>query len=248
VDAESGIASERSPRPIAEPRQRWRLVFRRPPGAPAVTHRELVETWLERLSASGLPLPQAEGNRPRSPLTFAAPLPMGMAAERELADLLLSQRLTVHEVRQRLLPTLPESIELLSLHDVWLGLAPLAACLAATDYRVRVGGDFSMSELERSAQELLQAESVPRQRMRGTTQVNYDLRPLVGDIVIDVLGRHDPRPEPIDVLIRTLFDPTRGAGRPEEVVAELAQRSNRSISIEVIVRERVLLADELDQL
>jgi radical SAM-linked protein len=248
VDAESGIASERSPRPIAEPRQRWRLIFRRLSSAPAVTHRELVESWLERLYSSGLPLPQAEGNRPRSPLTFAAPLPVGMAAERELADLLLSKRLTVHEVHHRLVPTLPESIELLGLHDVWLGLAPLAACLAATDYRVRLGGDFSMSDLERSARELLQAESLPRQRMRGTTQVSYDLRPLVGDIVIDMVAHHDPRPAAVDVLIRTLFDPTRGAGRPEEVVAELAQRSNRSINIEEIVRARVLLDDELDKL
>jgi hypothetical protein len=170
-----------------------------------------------------------------------------MAAEREVADLLLSERLPIHEVRDRLAATLPESIELVNLHDVWLGLAPLAASLAAADYRVRLTGDLSASDLQRAAREVLQAESVPRQRMRGTTQVSYDLRPLVGAIAIAPAGHRLSGSEGMDVQIRTLFDPARGAGRPEEVVAELALRSNRSITIEEILRERVLLADELEK-
>jgi hypothetical protein len=127
-------------------------------------------------------------------------------------------------------------------------VAPLAASLAGADYRVRLNGELAPSDLERAARDLLKAESVPRQRMRGTTLVSYDLRPLVATIVIDPFGRGGPDPEGIELLIRTLFDPARGAGRPEEVVAELAGRSNRPIDIEDIVRERVFLSDELDML
>ena len=222
-------------RPGAEPRQRWRLVFQRLPGAPAIAHRELVDGWLDRLSACGLPLPQSEGTRVRSPLTFAAPLPLGMTVEREVADLVIAQRLPVAVVRDALLRTLPEGVELIELHDVWLGAPPLAACLAGADYRVELEGDLDSARLTAAAAALLAATGLPRRRTRGSSQVDYDLRPLLADIVVI-----DTR-----LRVRTLFDPARGAGRPEEVVAALGEVVGQEVGVRGIVRERVILTDEL---
>lgn len=234
MDADSGTASE-APRPIvAEPRQRWRLVFRRRPAAPPLAHRELVDGWLERLAGCGLPLPQGEGTRPRSPLTFAAPLPLGMPVERDLADLVLAERLPITTVRPSLTGTLPEAFELRDLHDVWLGAPPIAASLAGADYLVGLAGDVDWSVLAGAARSLLAASELPRHRPRGTTMVAYDLRPLLGDIEVAEQG----------LRIRTLFDPARGAGRPEEVVAALGALAGRVLEITTITRERVTLADE----
>ena len=234
MDADSGTASERLTRPVAEPRQRWRLVFRRLAGAPELGHRELVDTWLERLTACGLPLPRVEGTRARSPLTFAAPLPLGMVVERELADLVLAERRPIAAVRESLSATIPEGLELTDLYDVWLGMPPLAASLAAAEYRVELADD-DIGDLRDATAALLAAETLPRKRVRGTTLVDYDLRPLLGDI------------EQLDagLRIRTLFDAARGFGRPEEVVAALGELRGRDLQVRSIVRERVILADEL---
>ena len=44
---------------------------------------------------------------------------------------------------------------------------------------------------------------------------------------------------------RTRFDPVRGTGRPEEVVAALADLAGTPLPVGSIVRERLVLADEL---
>jgi radical SAM-linked protein len=227
----------------AEPRQRWRLIIRRAANAPAASHREIVDPWLGRLAAAGLPLTQGEG-RPRPPLSFAAPLPLGMPVERDIADIVLSERLPLHEARARIESTLPDGIELVDIHDVWLGLPPLAASIAAADYRVTLAAAADVrAALARAASDLLGASSLPRERSRGTSRVSYDLRPLLADVRLDdgPLTAGDPA-----LRIRTLFHPERGAGRPEEVVAALEERMSRSLEVVSIVRERLILADGLD--
>ena len=238
MDADSGAVAERQEPPTgppAEPRQRWRIAFSRRPGAPQVTHRELADEWLARLSTSGLPFPRTEGPKPRSPLTFAAPLPVGMAAEHEIADLVLADRRPVSEVRQAVLATMPDGTDLVDLFDVWLGSAPLAACAAAADYRVRLVPSIADDDLASAARSLLAAEALPRRRTRGTSEVDYDLRPLLDDIDV---GEDCLR-------IRTRFDPARGAGRPEEVIAALEEAADHPLEVTEIVRERVILVEEL---
>jgi hypothetical protein len=44
--------------------------------------------------------------------------------------------------------------------------------------------------------------------------------------------------------IRTRFHPELGTGRPEEVVAALAEQVGRPLTLLAVVRERVLLAGE----
>jgi hypothetical protein len=122
---------------------------------------------------------------------------------------------------------------------VWLGAPALAAALAGADYRVafRVDSRPAARELAAAAQALLSAASIPRQRRKGAGTVQYDLRPLLSDVEVDDAGY---------LRVRTLFHPERGAGRPEEVVAALADVLNRPLVVESIVRARLILADELD--
>src|SRR5688572_4028664 len=99
------IPREGSPQ-LGAPAQRWRLTFARDADPDRRTNRELADEWLTRLRGSGLPL-QAPSGRLRVPLTFAAPLPAGMACEEELADLWLRDGLQIWRVREAVVPTLP---------------------------------------------------------------------------------------------------------------------------------------------
>ena len=84
------------------------------------------------------------------------------------------------------------------------------------------------------------ARSLPRQRAKGGTLVDYDLRPLLVDVKVIGSG------PPVQIRARTRFDPVRGTGRPEEVVAALGDRLGRTLEVGSVVRERLLLVDELD--
>jgi len=244
-----------APNPIApaEPRQRWRLVYARSESAPHLAQRDQQAAWEAGLRASGLPVVGQELVPPRPRIAFAAPLGVGLPAERELADLFLAERLPVAVVRDALEANLPEGHRLVELLDVWLGEAALPGQVVAADYRaeVRVGHSAGAPDaLANAARRLLTASSLPRTRDKGGHQVAYDLRPLLADIsVIEIPGPEPGHPAGppasgaalVHLRIRVRYDPERGVGRPEEVLAALAESAGLELSLEALVRERVVL-------
>ena len=68
--------------------------------------------------------------------------------------------------------------------------------------------------------------------------MTYDLRPLLGDVAVE-------SGPPVVVRARTRFDPELGSGRPEEVVAALADRMGAPLEMGAIVRERLLLDEDV---
>jgi radical SAM-linked protein len=227
------------PEPVAEPRQRWRLVVARSDDAPALAQREVGEAWTTALEGAGLPLVRADrSTRTRPRISFGAPLPVGMAAEAELIDVVLVDRWPVWRVREALASRLPDGWRLVDLFDVWLAGPPLAGRVAAADYRITLASAPDGVGLERATAEVLAAERLPRERAKGAGTVAYDLRPLLIDLAIE------PGPQPI-VRTRTRFHPELGTGRPEEVVAALADACGAPLEVASIVRERLVLADDL---
>jgi len=227
----------------AEPRQRWRVRFRRLPDAPALPQREQQAAWEEALAACGLPLAGLDLPVPRPRIVMGAPLTVGMPAEGELVDLLLVERLPVDVVRGRLAAALPVGHELVDLHDVWLGEPSLAGRVVAADYRVELAAADrgpDPGRLALASETLLAAPTLPRTRDKGGRAVSYDLRPLVA--AIDVLAEVPDRAT--GLRIRTRFDPERGVGRPEEVLMALSERLAEPIEARSIVRERLILVGD----
>ncbi|MDQ6796081.1 MAG: DUF2344 domain-containing protein [Chloroflexota bacterium] len=205
-----------------------------------MSHREAAEAWLAGLVESALPLPRTEGARPRSPLTFAAALPVGVAVERDLADLVLAERLAIWLVRDAVVGAAPDGIRVTDLHDVWLGGPPLPAIAAGADYRMTIDptSDPGVEPLRRAAAQLLGAANIPRERAKGGGSVGYDLRPLLATI------RVSDGPGPRTIVARTRFLPERGAGRPDEVLAALGDLVGCRLVAGTTVRERIILAEE----
>ena len=255
MEPRSGTAGGTTPGAVAEPdpaasvgevaaivappaRQRWRLVLAREPSADARAGRELAETWDAAIDGTGLPVHRAPG-KARARVLFGAPVPAAIALEHELADVLLTALVPRWEVRGALEAALPRGWRLVDLYDVWLGEPPLAGQVAAADYRIVVEGT-DPSTLASAAGRLMAAAAIPRERSKGGETVRYDLRPLIADLAIADLG------PPAVLATRTRFDPALGTGRPEEVVAALGDEVGAALAIGSVVRERVLLANELD--
>ena len=236
ADAPGTDAPPAAPPVVA--RQRWRLVLARASGVPDGSGRDQTEAWESALEGSGLPSFRPTG-RARPRVAFGAPLPAGIEAEHELADIVLTSFEPVWRVREALADRLPVGWRLVDLYDVWLGAPALAGQIAAADYRIDLG-DADVGSVAAAAAAMLAASSLPRERMKGTSVVHYDLRPLLLDIRVVVGG------PPARLRVRTVFHPELGTGKPAEVVAALGDMAGAVLDIGSIVRERLILADELD--
>ena len=227
-----------------EPRQRWRLVVGRGPEAPPLAQRDVADAWSAAVEASGLPAIPGPGDRPKPRLSFGAPLPIGMTAEGELIDVVLTERWPRWRVREALEPCIPAGWRLADLADVWLGGPALAGAVAAADYRISLetGDGVTREDVVAAAGAVIRATSLPRRREKGGGSIDYDLRPLLIALAVDEEGDGPPV-----VRARTRFHPSLGTGRPEEVVAALADVLGRPLAAATIVRERLLLADELGE-
>jgi radical SAM-linked protein len=235
--ADRDVASPAPPpphRPL-EPRQRWRIAFAReqPAGDEVPTGREYIGRWEGALVAAGLPTVTVATGRPR--IALGAPLPAGCSAEGELLEFWLTDVRPAWVVREGLQPVLPAGHRLVGLENVWLGAPALSGQIAAADYEAAVRGGASDGQLAAAAVRLLAADRLPRQRIKGGETKTYDLRPLV--VTLEVSAS--------TLRMRTRIHPELGTGRPEEVVATLADIVGAPLDVGRIVRRRLILADEL---
>jgi radical SAM-linked protein len=228
-------------------RQRWRLVVARAAEAPRLGQRELNAAWLEALETSALPLYRAPADA-RPKVAFAAPLAPGVAAEGELVDVILTERWPTWRVRETVTRALPDGWALVDLYDVWLAGPALAGQVAAADYRITVepaAGVAAPGALEAAAAALLAAPTLPRERAKGEGTIRYDLRPLLVDLRVRIVAPDAGAAARTVVWARTRIHPELGTGRPDEVIAALGVAAGVELAIDSIVRERLLLLDEL---
>lgn len=208
--------------------------------APGTGQREIAEAWEASILGSGLPVAWSEGAKARPRISFGAPLPIGMAAERDLVDVILTERLPLWQVREALADRLPDGWRLVELHDVWLAGPPLAGRVMGADFRVHLGADAPGGEaLQKACAAILGERRLPRRRPKGDTAMEYDLRPLLLDVGVIGAG-----PPPL-LHVRTRFHPELGTGRPDEVVAALGDVLGVELAPTTIVRERLLLSEDL---
>lgn len=239
MPTESGLPTNERAAPGAPPRQRWRLEV----AQPAATEEDrraagAAGSWAGILARSGLPI-AGEGSRLR--VAPAAPLPLGIAGEREVVDVFLAARVPVAAVRDALGAALPDGWSLVGLHDVWVGAAAAPATVVAADYRVVVAG-APAETLGEAAGALLAAPALARPGRRDRQPAGYDLRPLLAALEVreaDAAG--------VTIAMRLRHGPA-GVGRPEEVVAALGEPPAPPLPgplrVVSITRERLVLAGD----
>ena len=234
-----------------EARQRWRITFCRDPrrGEHGLVGRDYYAVWEDALGRCELPVAETAAGRQR--FSLAAPLPASSGGEAELAELWLTARLPAWRLREALTPLLPAGHRISDLEDVWMGAPALAGRVAAADYRVTLADAPDVRALAAACRRLLDARSLPRARAKGGAMKSYDLRPLLisirigdGEKADNADGREN---EPVVLRLRTRIHPELGSGRPEEVLAALADELGVPLQAAETVRERLVLADELER-
>ena len=201
--------------------------------------------WAAALGAAGIPLASGGGKSPRVRLSFAAPAPAGVPCERELLDIVLTERLARAELRDRLEQACPAGRRIVDLFDVWLGEPSITARLGAADYRIVVAG-ATPDELTAAARALISAGSLPRSRAKGEGRtVDYDLRPLILDLA--AVPGQTPAAGRATFQARLRLAQDGPSGRIDELVLALAEQVGGELTLVSAVRERLLTSDELGE-
>jgi radical SAM-linked protein len=189
---------------------RLRILFAKTEEMRYTGHLDLHRTWERTFRRAGLPLAYSQGFHPQPRLNLASALPLGFTSEGEIADVWLEQAIPIQQARAALEEAAPPGIQILEVQEVEEKAPALQTLVIASEYVITLMDP--PHHLEQRVQELLDEESLPRER-RGK---RYDLRPLLEDLrELPEDDQHRPR------LFARLSSRPGATGRPEELLSAL---------------------------
>jgi hypothetical protein len=227
--------------------QRWRLVLAREELGADSGQREQLAAWESALRGSGLPVAGLDATPPRPRFAVAAPLSAAIPGEAELVDVWLVERVPAWRLREALASSLPPAHRLVDAYDVWLGAPAVPGQVIASVYRAQARrSDVDPAALAAACAALLASPAIERERVKGTGTVRYDLRPFIEALGVDTPGDPTGADATVGLHMTLRHDPERGIGRPDEVLAAIAERMGAAPTVTALVRERLILAPPPD--
>jgi len=194
--------------------QRIRVWFRKGDRVRFISHLDVLRFWERAIRRAGLPLSYSQGFTPHPRLAFAAPLPLGFTAEREVMDVTLDERIELDEFEARLRVETTPDLTIVGVEEVAAGAPPPQAAMLWADYSVTMPG-LSPAGAETTLRDFGKTETLPWREERGERIREYDmraatawvrLRPIDGGIVLTMRMQADQeltaRPE---ALVAALF-------------------------------------------
>jgi len=184
---------------------RIRVTFSKTDHMRYTSHLDLHRTWERTLRRARLPLAYSQGFNKRPKINLGAALPLGFTSDCEIVEFWLDGTPSQSEIEARLQEAAPPGIKIHEIEEIDPQTPKIPNLVDSAQYDVTLLEP--VTDLERRVSDVLDAETLPRER-RGKT---YDLRPLVEEIQI---------PE-ADHLALQLAARSGATGRPEEVLLAL---------------------------
>ncbi|HSK69527.1 MAG TPA: TIGR03936 family radical SAM-associated protein [Candidatus Limnocylindria bacterium] len=155
------------------------VVFRKTGPARFVGHLDLLRAMQRALRRADLPVAYSQGFNPHLLLTFAAPLSVGVAGEREIMEVPLSAEMDPRDFLTRLQAVLPGDLMALEAAPLPDAHPAAMARLFAARYALRPQSDFAV--LAAALPGFLALPSIPYMKKGKSGEKQDDLRPLVLD-------------------------------------------------------------------
>ncbi len=195
--------------------QRLRLTFSKTGPTRFISHLDLARSLERSLNRAQIPLAYSQGFNRRPRMQLAAALPLGYSSQCELADIWLTKRQSPVQVHQRIMAKIAPGITIHEIEEVPLSEAALQTQTASSTYRVSLLDPIDPMHLEQRIRNLMESESLIRQRTRGKNRKDYDLRPQIIDLRMEV-GE-----DATVTLAMHLYQLPGNTGRPDEVLLAL---------------------------
>lgn len=187
---------------------RVRITFTKQGALRYTGHLDLHRLWERAMRRANLPITYSQGFHPQPRMSLAAALPLGFSSRCEVLDVRLNDEIPLEDIRVRLKDNLPHDIQVTNIESVDERAPALQTQVVSAQYHVQLTEPVDGSDLKRRVGELLESESLPRER-RGKF---YDLRPLIEALTADVESF---------TLQMTLAAREGATGRPDEVLTAL---------------------------
>lgn len=186
------------------------VVFRKADRLRHIGHLDLMRAMQRALRRSGLPVRYSQGFNPHIVLSFAAPLAVGAAGEREMMEVPLDAPVAAKTFLGQLNAVLPDALRCLACRPVDdLHPAPMAALFAA-EYRIVPLADAAAFYGAAGAFLAKDAHMATHRTKSGEKQI--DLRPLVFNLLVKDDGLH-----------AVLALNQQGTCKPDLLIAALAE-------------------------
>lgn len=155
--------------------QKVRVWFRKGDRVRYITHLDVLRYWERVFRRAGLPLGYSQGFTPHPKLAFAAPLPHGFVAEREIVDATLDARGAPDVIRAAIDEQSSPDIAAVEVAEIPLDSPSPQATLEWADYRFDVTG-VEPAELAAAAAGFLARETFEWLDERREKPRAYDMR------------------------------------------------------------------------
>lgn len=215
-------------RPVAL--HRYRIVYGRGEELRYVGHLDMQTLWERTLRRARVPVAFSQGFNPRPRFHIAAALPLGFTSRCEIADVWLTEEMSISNLLERLQKASPPGLSIQSISEVPLDWPALQTQVSQAEYHIEFFNEISLEDLQQKVQGVLAQTSLPRLWRNKS----YDLRPLIH--AIEMIPPSAPKQFP---SLKMLLSAREGAtGRPEEVLSILGIDSTE-VRVE---RTRLLLS------
>jgi radical SAM-linked protein len=155
--------------------QRIRVWFRKGERVRYISHLDVLRFWERAIRRADLPLSYSQGFTPHPRLAFAAPLPLGFTAEREVMDVTLDERVPVDEFARRIRVEATDDLAVVAVEEVALNAPPPQAAMLWADYSVAMPG-IAPARAEAALDAFARRDTFPWREERGERIREYDLR------------------------------------------------------------------------
>lgn len=195
--------------------QRLRISFSRGEEVKYLSHLDLMRLWERALRRAKMPLAYSQGFSPHPKISIAAPLPLGVTSETELADVILTKRVSPYYFMKVINGQLPRGIGVIGVTQVAMQLPALQSQVRLAEYRVKLETHMQQSEVKGSLDAFLAKRELPWQHRRDDGIRKYDLRTVVDDLwLIDCSGA-------CSTIGMRLRNDSKATGRAEQVTLAL---------------------------
>jgi radical SAM-linked protein len=193
---------------------RYQMIFSKTEAMRFTSHLDLHTTIERTMRRANLPLVYSQGFTPRPKLSLASALPLGYTSESEAAEFWLKEELTVDEVAKAIHAAVPPGIVLHKIQLVDDQDPKLQNTLSSAQFLISMRQPDP--DLPRRVDEMIAAETLPRERIRKGKKKTYDLRTLI--LSAEVIPATEVSPQQLSLHLRA--EPS-ATGRPDEVLKAL---------------------------
>ena len=114
-----------------------------------LSHLELMRVWVRAFRRAKVPIAYSQGYNPHPKISFASPLAVGVAGEREYGEIILQEKTITDIMQRRIAEELPEGLSFHKYQHVPMDVPSPMALIDVTRYRITL-----VSEDEHAARSL----------------------------------------------------------------------------------------------